>query len=308
MNHTSKLITAGFFVGLVSIASAQITNFTGTTGANLEDSGNWDNGLPQSGPSGFIDAAGVATAGSNLLISGEVDNYVITQNAGIVDMSGGSAAILAGGSWTLNSGELNRTGGDFNMEAGYVLNLNDGSIVAEQDFFVGNNSASTFNATGGSINVGFRAVFRNGAIVNISGGTHTFQDEFLVRDSGSVATFSGGTTSIANDLNFASSGLLRFGVGAVGSLTANVLNGGASVNMDWISGSLMSLTITGADFAFYEDLYIDGNLLLDGANASPFADSFQVSGSTLSLIPEPSTFALLAGVLALTSVMLRRRA
>jgi hypothetical protein len=70
----------------------------------------------------------------------------------------------------------------------------------------------------------------------------------------------------------------------------------------------MELTITGSNFAFYENLWNTSDLFLDGSNVGTFADSgFKVSGETLSLVPEPSAYGLLAGILALGWVMVRRR-
>jgi len=55
----------------------------------------------------------------------------------------------------------------------------------------------------------------------------------------------------------------------------------------------------------YEAFYTDGDLTIGGDNSAAFADVFQVSGNTLSLVPEPSSTALLGlGGLAL---ILRRR-
>jgi hypothetical protein len=79
--------------------------------------------------------------------------------------------------------------------------------------------------------------------------------------------------------------------------------------LDWVSGSGFSFTAATISSAgtTYEELWSAGNLLVDGAQSGAFADNFSVSGATLTLVPEPSAYALLAGLLGLTWVMIRRR-
>jgi hypothetical protein len=172
-------------------------------------------------------------------------------------------------------------------------------------------SAMTFNGGSSTFNreivlTGDGTFTVNGGTVTITAGADASQTGF--KSSGAATTggffFNGGTT-VAPDFSLAVARTAEFGGTTAGSLSLASL--GTNITLDWLSGSLMTLTITGADQTFYENLWTNTTLQYNGANVGAFSDNFQVSGSTLSLVPEPSTTALLLGGLALAGVLKRRR-
>jgi lysophospholipase L1-like esterase len=56
-----------------------------------------------------------------------------------------------------------------------------------------------------------------------------------------------------------------------------------TAQIDFTSGGTGSLSITGADLAYYEGLFDDGNLSVDGDETGVFADHFSVSGTGTNL-------------------------
>jgi hypothetical protein len=61
---------------------------------------------------------------------------------------------------------------------------------------------------------------------------------------------------------------------------------------------MVSLTVSGYGQSDYEAWWNAGSLKRDGGNAGTFSENFQVTGSTIVVVPEPGTLVLigLAGV------------
>ena len=134
----------------------------------------------------------------------------------------------------------------------------------------------------------------DGNIFNLSGGSVLFEQGLGIArdDSTALVTISGGSFTVD------------------GALTFDIASGGgvdtADGSIDFTTGSTGTLTVAGLTETDYEALYTAGDLTFAGDNSATFADVFEVSGNTLSLVvPEPSSTALLGlGGLAL---ILRRR-
>jgi hypothetical protein len=225
-----------------------------------------------------------------------------------------------------------RTGSSFTMQNGTI------NTAGGRDWqVVGAGSSMTVN--GGVVNLG-RHLLLSGdnttpPSLTINGGTITSTTGDLgarhFADTAKTLNLNGGTTSVVNlDLQ-GDNTFFIFGGSSSGSLsagnilTANVASGfGTNSSLDWLPGSLMTLTLTGVnDFA--ETYWNAGKLLFDGDSKTDlgglsWADAtnsaiglgggyywnFNNTTNTLSLaaIPEPAATSLMG--LALGALMLRR--
>jgi hypothetical protein len=284
------------------------TTFTNADGANnlISNAGNWDSGLP-TGQQGTIDSnaqydSAVTHGGYNILHTGGnlsrgagFSALALGTNSTYV-MNGASAAItvargielLANSTFTLINGSANLSD-----------NNRDTQI---------NGTGASITINGGSMTVGRDLINRDGGTFTINGGTVTGIDQFLTQSFATASNgwyFNGGSTT-ADNFQLDKAGTAYFGGATAGTLTL-LVGLGNGVTLDWASGSLMELSVFGADQAYYEGLYTSGTLLYQGANGGSFGDIFKVSDSTLSLVPEPSSSALLAGTLAVGALRRRRR-
>jgi len=151
----------------------------------------------------------------------------------------------------------------------------------------------------------------NGGTVDASGATGNGVKFWLAN--------TGGDTGIIN-MNgglFDGSGLTEFIFGRGGATGEFNIAGGSVIigdstpeinandKLNFTAGSTGSFEVTGWTSSDYEALWNDGKLTYAGGNSGDFTDHFNVNGSTLTAVPEPSSAALLGlGGLAL---ILRRR-
>jgi hypothetical protein len=147
----------------------------------------------------------------------------------------------------------------------------------------------------------------NGGSLTIGAGATAAQTGFKadLAGAGNVGFIFNGGTTVAPLFDLANARTARFGGTTSGTLSLASL--GTNITLNFLTGSLMELSITGANQSFYEGLWTSTTLRFNGANTGVFTDHFAVTGTTLSAIPEPSTYATLIGVLALAIVLRRRR-
>lgn len=306
------LTTTAAFAALIFTASAA-TIFNNGNATNLvTDVDNWDNGLPTGANQGTININ--ASADSDVSLSG----YNVVQTGGVFSHTKLAAvSLIDSTTWQINgaSASTNASFRGFNVRSGSDFTLTAGTVntTSGRDWALGD-TGSTLTVNGGSINFGRSLVMQGtaGAIFTMNAGTAQGSGSIggnNIQDNTHTLNFNGGTTTFGNlDLR-GDNTFFNFGGTTVGSLTATTLNTGGTFGsnslLDWFGGSQMSLTITGADQTFYENLYTAGDLVFEGSNANTFASNFKVSGSTLSLIPEPSSMALF--VLGFTALVGRRR-
>jgi hypothetical protein len=149
---------------------------------------------------------------------------------------------------------------------------------------------------------------------------------FLVSDGGDGFDFdatvagltfeSGSTVGGTNDTVFAYNAAVNFGQTVI-SGNANFSNqdaglgGGSAFALVFFDGvsTASYTTVGGQAFGFHTDT----SWVIDANNAGTFGFGAQLTalsgiGSTGTVVPEPSSYALLGGLLALGCVMLRRRA
>ena len=302
---------------LANVSSFAQNQFSDAGSGLVQDAANWSGGLPTSAANvGIIDTGDV-----NLLVGNSANptetpvvGLFIEQNGGNIRSQSFQGSEFDSTTWTVNGGTLGSTNGIF---------LKNGSLL-------------TLNTGGAAVTAGGRNMTVNDSTFTMNGGTLTVGKSFSTTSSGTnIINFLGGTANVASMGNgFFNQGTYNFGGTNIttGSWGASAKTGARTLNfqaatgtfsvtgnfdagtttMDWVSGSDYTLTISGSLLdagaaTTFETLYNDGRILLDGSNSATFASVFDVSGGSLSLVPEPSSFALLAGMLGLTWVMLRRR-
>ena len=288
----------------------------------------WDNGLPTGGTTGVI-----ATASANFALRA-VTGYTVTQSGGDLFTSGGSNT-LTSTQWTLNGGTLraqsiglaggstftvnngtyraDATGGDLNVTDS-TLNIFGGSVIAPDDFTHNNGNLTI---TSGTLSIGDLTNFSNNAQFTISGGAFSTGGVFggQFGSTNGDAFFNGGT-SVVGSLGFGSANFtVNLGGTNPGTLTAAGFIGTASNRrINWTFGSSMELTITGAD-EWASSEWNAGRMTFDGSDFNTLGDWSTVKGTiflydsdteTLSLVPEPSSFAIYAGALVLLVASSRR--
>ena len=309
------------------------TTWTGATNSALNNAGNWDNGLPASaGNAGTIPAgAGSITHSFNL------NGYFVTQNGGTLTSS--VAFSPSNGSWTLNDGGSLTPGVTTslqNVDDGHQdLIMNGGTFGATQlnVSSTGTNRSASFTMSGGTATLSGRLDINAGGSVTINGGSLTAASNRM-NDVSTTLTINGGVIDLGTEFGrsgsiFMNGGAttadslstyagfsMTFGGTTAGSLTVDALGGSfmpPNRNFNWLPGSQMSFTVvTGADWA--ETEWNAGRMFYNGDDDDVLGDWATVNGTifawdggtnTLSLVPEPSSSALLG--MAGGLVLLRRR-
>ena len=276
--NTKLLALSSFTLALTALSAHAATTWTGTIDSDIGDAANWSNGLPSSTNLGTIDNGAIVEMESR----SDLDGKYIT-------VSGGSTILVPSGinGFRWGASEINLISGG-NLDSDYTSSTQ-----------MGRNGSPTLNLYSGStatfasnLNVGREHI----ATVNQFGGT------MLINGTLSVPENARGT---ANGSTYNLSG---------GNVTANYLlidpNSSGTNYFNFTTGSTGSLTIVQGDFDF-ESFIDDGEIRINDNASSLFTD-FKVDSSisgqtTLTVVPEPGTYALFTGVCALSAIMLRRR-
>lgn len=140
-----------------------------------------------------------------------------------------------------------------------------------------------------------------GSIVEVAGGTLNITEGKL--EIGSNTWESGALNLISGSINVTGIGTFKIGSSS-GSGDINISGGTASFSMkptigangaiDFDANNLGTMTITGADEAYYQGLYAAGTLTHGGVGGGVFTENFNVTGSTITAIPEPATLGMVA--------------
>ena len=220
-----------------------------------------------------------------------------------------------------------------------TLNHVSGNTIFETNtFHIGEKSGSTgsLNITGGtltiqresagnSLNVGVAGTgglqISGGSFLTRAGATIGENGTFSVQGSGVTEIGIGGSGSVDGRWIQSSGGLLDIGVDA-GGLTKILVHdeGGSGTSATFESGSLLGVEyLSGfSGLGTWTVLEVEGGTITD--NGLAFAGgvdtgiwSFNIDNSgangilTVTAIPEPGTFAMLAGCVALAWIVVRRR-
>lgn len=289
------------------------TIWTGATDSVYTDASNWDNGLPTS-------AGNPGTIGVGATVTHAEQNntgYFVTQDGGSFTGQAALGLRIRSGSYTINGGTytIEAVGLQQGTNGNQDFIVNGGTVSVNGLVQIGNGAGRTalLDISGGSFSAG--SIRLTTGSFNVSGGTISSSGEY--RSALSSAVFTGGTSSFSTFNADAGFGITLGGTTA-GSLTASTITNGANFNLNWLSGSLMTVTISSvADWA--ETYWDAGQIAIDGSDFSTLGNWAAVNGSlfawdagtnTLSLgsvIPEPSAYALLIGLLGLAWTTVRRR-
>jgi hypothetical protein len=226
-------------------------------------------------------AATVFNGGTGGDFDTDWDNGVVSSsNPGTVNTSASGlvrATANFGGGWTID-----HTAGDLDFSAG-GWNVN------------GNGVGGTYNLSAGSISViGTGAQDKgnflvNGIDFNLSGGAVSSELTFRITNGGAMNFLAGAGTLTSAAWKDTQDGTMNFVSGWTG-----FVNIASETAASW--KTMLATTLAGSTF--------DG-VVITTAN---FDDNFIVTGSVLTVVPEPGTYALIGGLLALGYVMVRRRA
>jgi hypothetical protein len=285
-----------------------------------------------------------AQAGHSLDSDG-VDGLIIEQRGGTVGRDNFRGSTFNNTVWTVNGGTLGERGIDITGGSVFTINSGGAVLVGNDRSFTVNDSSMTFKS-GSTLDTTDLSYATNGGLLQIDGGTITGDGTTATGNgigalSGGTLTVNGGTISGYQEFG----GVDSFGSGGAtvnlngGSVTASgfsfhgglVANFGgttngsavftdfqgdrhndANININWASGSLMTLQITNntldgglAASNWAQFLWDSDQLKLDGVSATDsglaFGDTdfvFDGGTNTLSVIPEPSSIALVGIALA----------
>lgn len=294
-NNTATLNTVAVDVGtLRMVNNANDGTFTMSAGGSLNVSTLFQMG-----------AGGTGTATTN--INGGTFSFVNSSlgavTTSILNIDGGAASTSnANGVQVLANGTLNVIGGSFTHSGTGTRTVTDGDGAV-------NVSGGSFNAVGASPS----DILRMRNDMTISGGTVNLTGGQVVFDQGHDLNVVGNDATINMDrLNYGSfTGAINFDFDSDG--ISSIISS-AFMNLANASIAVDGTNYTGGAgvFTLFESASLSG--LPSSAVANNFGGltgTFSQSGEnyilTLTAIPEPGTYALLAGCFALASVMIRRR-
>jgi hypothetical protein len=277
------------FAGMVLLGSALSAATAWTGNANDGDlfgtAGNWNSGLPGTGTAtiGNGDTVDLSTnyattidgvtvnSSSTLNVSADVTSKLLTiQNTGTVN--------LTGGAFTLPNISTNNNGGGLTITDGGTLNISGGDHI--------------FNE---------RAVLNAGSIFRVTGSTSTIRMNQI------------GTANGTFDFVFDTAGVSTI-TGDLGFSWFSITNASFTVDGSGYTGGAASFTLFDGNAS--GNTPPSGNFTIAGLGAEGVGWTLDITNSApggandtiiLNVIPEPGTYALLGGLLALGHVMLRRR-
>ncbi len=177
---------------------------------------------------------------------------------------------------------VNGTGNYF-QGVGQTIDINSGGtleILAPQwDSIIQQNAVgtSTINVNAGGT---LDASSASGGGVNFYVGNNVAGAVGILHLNGGTINGAGLTNFVLGRLGATGNFNISAGTATLGSLSIGT---GTGV-INFTAASTGTLTFTGADLAFYQTLFTNGNLTNAGVNTGAFADHFQVSGETVALL------------------------
>jgi len=281
MKTTTQLTSIALLTALsCSVASAALTTKTTFDGAGaVDDAANYDNDAPSNANPGLINSTGNSWMGVAYTdwAARQTGGYVYRSSA--VDFRGGASAGI-NTIWEIADLD-NADGSSTNFYVGGAFTM-----------WSQNGGGHQLTIESGAAVVGSLKTATTAAISSISVGDGLFSAGSVDQDL--KVTFNllqgNGEIVIDDNMGFGVSGMLiDFETGSEGSFTFGEDNGVSSLSLiNW--------------------LVDNDKVLIDGVAQSGFNWDITQDGFAATIaIPEPGTYALLAGCFALASVMIRRR-
>lgn len=292
-----------YITGASTIAATRATTLSGGDAYLKNDNTvTWDAAIDGSGKFIKTGAGGLTLTATNTFSGGfEIQDGRVTINTG----SGGAAA-LGTGAITLNSD--------------VVTSATTGSEIFIQDPGAANptiSNAIVLTGNGGSIAVGGDTTTVSGAVTGngdfrkrgggnlVFSGAYAFGGDFTIENGGAVTlgnsgtfTFDIGASGVNNSISHETASISDLNLD--GTFVFDLTGAGTGLSDQWsIIGSSFNTTYD-TNFA------ITGFTKTAGVWSNGTYEFSELTG-VLSVVPEPSTFALLGGLFALSWVMVRRR-
>ena len=314
MKEMNKILLTGVAsLLLAGTAHAASSSWTGSVDDDYHNAGNWSAGVP--GSSGAADVATLGGEGGP---------------ASVINVN----SLFATGSATYTSPFI-----DVFMRNNTTLNLNHSFRIA-RNFHIGSSLAAGNGTLSNTVNVNAGQLFVRDDLVIGDDNTHTKTDTLhlsgagqlllqgaagsesvVVNDTGVfhlngenvTATIGDGTNGVDAQFIMNDTATLKYTLGAAAASLLDIEAGftiGANslleINAASYTGGVGTVTL--ASFGSKTGTFDVGNISIDGL-AGGLSGSITYTGTTmdLTIIPEPGTYALLAGMTGLVFVMLRRR-
>lgn len=330
---------------LTSAAHADFFSYSGSSGNwdNTTDTGwlNVDDGnsfgvLPGAGDLALFNNNKTVTVDTDVTAPGAPDIRIGNTNepAHTSTLNVNTGGVLAGGLIQVSTNAANA-----------VLNVNGGSLTSTGGMSL--SAAGQFNLTSGSytqnvVSSAAQTVLNGAGLINISGGTFSILNSGSPSAGlvvGTDITISGGTFDMSLGQFLPQNNMTLTVEGSAATVQTNRLNAASAARaatLAWNFDSTGVSTIVNTAFASLEfaSLRIDGTNYTGGAGTFDLFTSTSLIGTSsdiivtgfgtegvdwtlvqnsttnnveFTVIPEPGSFALVAGMLGLCAIMLRRR-
>jgi hypothetical protein len=310
MKTLQTIILGAAVLAAPMISSAAVSTWNGSTDSDWDIASNWDNGVPTSSYQAVISNGNTVTKTGDISLndvaSSTEDGLQLT--SGVLNVTGNLTSTSAGGADSSINNNLGvsdgSTTGTLAISGTLTLGTTNTTTSAVSSFNIYTGSSLTADAFQGRQGY-YGSAGTGGWALNVLGGTVNF------------TTFDFSTLSSVDSSN--PTGILT--IGTTGTASGGTVNIG-TMSDDWaregqyvlFNDILGSLTFGKTNYENIADVeaLIDGDYIRMDSGITTYDFSIADNGSSWTVtlgaaIPEPSSFAALAGVMALGAVMVRRR-